>query len=1088
MEDLKMKKLFLIMLCLGLAWSVQADTGRILYEWWHNTTTQPPGNLDDLQAVYDWAAGQTLNTEYPTSFQTPDENRDYWVGQISGWLIPPTTGEYTFWVAADDHCRIWLSYDADPANKAVICYHNDWTNYTEWTKFATQKSAPVFLSKGKPYWIEGLWRDGTGGGFIRVAWEGPEPVGTAASTADLNNMIIPGQYLSDTFVGPDFGAGNPSPDRDQTNVPTGVQTLSWEAVGTGITEYDVYFSEDPNIKEADLLGTVTETQINSPSLVADRTYYWRVDAVVNDANVATGYVWRFYTESWGPTITQQPVDLGIGINCQGTFTIAAEPLKPGYGGTITYEWFRVVGQKDSAANGETNDVSVGTDTSYTTGTEGDYYCVVSNDSASVESNVVELTVVSILMKNQDIGSPSAAGSASINESGIITVTGNGADIWDASDQFHYAYREYYGDIDLRAKVVSMTGGSNEWRKFGVMIRDQLTAGSIHASMMATALQGPAWQGRFQTDTNSQGNQNLGDPDWNNSSPYWVRITRNAATNEFRGYWSWDGVNWTLMAGSGEIGSPQVFPMTDPVYIGLAVTAHESGVLTTATFSNTTVNGSDLFEAPWDPQNIILAPLDSNGWLDYNAAQITFKWDKAQYAPCDATYNIYMSQDRSAVENPESGLQPVASNLSGLMATINNAGVLNLAHDQTWYYRIATSSVVGNDTRPGFVYSVDTIKWVPEISTQPQRLSVVNPPASLILNCVAACLNDDSAALQSYIWKRVIGEKDTDLGGDDQVVFTNNSPVEIERNGKRWYDCSVVLSINNITHEGNYYCVAVNASGAVASNNAYVITKREVLYYSFDTMTGNTVPDLSPSGFDGTMVSSGGEEAEIVYGGLQPGILGKAIYLTGIYDPNAAYVNSGATAYNLGIEGANPKTFSLWAKNQVGDDGGVFSIGTYGNAQQVLGLRTVVGTGNVWMVDTWGDGNRTFTVSPSFMTWTHFVITYDGQRVKIYVNGQKTHDYALTFNLQNEQPFIVGVWGRTGYGYGISPVFTGWIDEVRVFNYALSPAEVADMYVSIAGGNVCAETPAYDYTEDCIVNLEDFAVFAGAWLDSSLVKP
>ncbi|MBN2511859.1 MAG: hypothetical protein JXB18_02865, partial [Sedimentisphaerales bacterium] len=112
----------------------------------------------------------------------------------------------------------------------------------------------------------------------------------------------------------------------------------------------------------------------------------------------------------------------------------------------------------------------------------------------------------------------------------------------------------------------------------------------------------------------------------------------------------------------------------------------------------------------------------------------------------------------------------------------------------------------------------------------------------------------------------------------------------------------------------------------------------------------------------------------------------------------------------------------------------------------------------------------------------------GQRVKIFVNGQKIDDYALTFNLQNEQPFVVGVWARTGYGPGISPVFTGWVDEVRVFNYALSPSAVADLYVSLAGGSVCAEIPTYDFTEDCVVNLEDFAIFAAAWMNSSLVTP
>ncbi|MBN2513183.1 MAG: hypothetical protein JXB18_09625, partial [Sedimentisphaerales bacterium] len=1004
-----MKKwLFLTMLCVGLAWTVQAETGQILYEWWHNEVTQPPGNLTDLQAIYDWTAGQTRNIQFLTSFQTPDEPRDYWVGQMTGWLIAPMTGEYTFRIASDDQSRVWLSPDGNPANKTLICFHDDWNNYTEWTKFATQKSAPVFLTKGKLYWLEGLWRDGTGGGFLRVAWEGPEPIGSAATLSELENMIIPNScmlYLN-SMTESAIGVENPAPARDESNVAVGAQTLSWDPVGTGITQYKVYFGEDPNFQEEDLLGTVTEPQIDSPVLAADRTYYWRVDAAADDPNTAVGDIWWFYTEIWAPAITQQPQDLNIGFDCEGTFTITAEPTKPGFGGTITYAWYKVVDQRDSEIlNGQTDDSPVGTGTSYTTGVEGDYYCVVSNDSATVESNLVKLRIGANLFQNQDIGSPSAAGSASIDDNEIVTVIGNGSDIWGAADQFHFAYREFYGDIDLRAKVLSMSGGSNEWRKFGVMIRDQLTPASIHATMAATATQGPAWQGRFTADADDNGNQNLGDPDWNNNTPYWVRLTRSAATNEFQGYWSYDGINWTLMAGNNEIGSPQVFAMSDPVYIGLAVTAHEAGVLTTATFSDVTVNGKPLFEAPWTPSDIVFSPIDSNGWLDYNASQITLTWNKMQLAPCDVTYDIYMSQDRSQVEDPQSGLQPVASGVTGLTATITNAGVLDLTRDQTWYYRIAATSVVGNDTQDGFVFAINTIKAVPEISTQPQRLTVVDIPASVTLNCVATTLNDDTVALQSYVWKRVIGEKDTDLNGDDQEVYTGSSPTEIDRNGKRWYDCSVTLAVSDIAHEGKYYCVPVNSSGIAISDNASIMTKREVLYYSFDEITGSTVPDLSGSGFDGTLVSTGGEEAEASYGGLQDGIAGKAIYLTGLGDPNAACVNSGATAYDLGIEGSIPKTFSVWVKNQAGDDGGVFSVGTYGKAEQVVGLRTVAGTGNVWMIDAWGNGNRTFTVTPSFMTWTHIALTYDGQRVKIFVNGQKIDDYALTFNLQNEQPFV-----------------------------------------------------------------------------------
>ena len=39
-----------------------------------------------------------------------------------GYVTPPTTGYYTFWIASDDNSELWLSTDANPANKVRIAY------------------------------------------------------------------------------------------------------------------------------------------------------------------------------------------------------------------------------------------------------------------------------------------------------------------------------------------------------------------------------------------------------------------------------------------------------------------------------------------------------------------------------------------------------------------------------------------------------------------------------------------------------------------------------------------------------------------------------------------------------------------------------------------------------------------------------------------------------------------------------------------------------------------------------------------------------------------------------------------------------
>ena len=60
------------------------------------------------------------------------------------------------------------------------------------------------------------------------------------------------------------------------------------------------------------------------------------------------------------------------------------------------------------------------------------------------------------------------------------------------------------------------------------------------------------------------------------APYWIRVTRQGTT--FRGYQSADGTSWTLV-GTVTLNLPAT------AYVGLAVTSHRNGTLTTGTFDD-----------------------------------------------------------------------------------------------------------------------------------------------------------------------------------------------------------------------------------------------------------------------------------------------------------------------------------------------------------------------------------------------------------------------------------------------------------------------------------------------------------------------
>ncbi|WP_297629502.1 PA14 domain-containing protein, partial [Caldilinea sp.] len=93
--------------------------------------------------------------------------------RIRGYLVPPESGDYRFFISADDRGALSLSKDANPANKVVIAYTPDWTNAEVYDKFPEQASGPIALKAGQRYYFEVLYKQGDGKDNLFVAWERP---------------------------------------------------------------------------------------------------------------------------------------------------------------------------------------------------------------------------------------------------------------------------------------------------------------------------------------------------------------------------------------------------------------------------------------------------------------------------------------------------------------------------------------------------------------------------------------------------------------------------------------------------------------------------------------------------------------------------------------------------------------------------------------------------------------------------------------------------------------------------------------------------------------------------------------------------
>jgi hypothetical protein len=174
--------------------------------------------------------------------------------------------------------------------------------------------------------------------------------------------------------------------------------------------------------------------------------------------------------------------------------------------------------------------------------------------------------------------------------GSIQMSGAGTDIWNNSDQFRFAYKQLNGDGTIVAKVRSLVN-TNVWAKAGVMIRGSLDPASTYAFMTPT----PDGRRAFQNRTSFGGGAKTAQSNAGEVTlPLWLKMERKGAN--FTGYYSLDGKNWIInqpdsTSPASDSTNPVRIGMTGDVYIGLAVTSHNSSMTTIAEFSDVSMTGA-----------------------------------------------------------------------------------------------------------------------------------------------------------------------------------------------------------------------------------------------------------------------------------------------------------------------------------------------------------------------------------------------------------------------------------------------------------------------------------------------------------------
>ena len=107
----------------------------------------------------------------------------------------------------------------------------------------------------------------------------------------------------------------------------------------------------------------------------------------------------------------------------------------------------------------------------------------------------------------------------------------------------------------------------------------------------------------------------------------------------------------------------------------------------------------------------------------------------------------------------------------------------------------------------------------------------------------------------------------------------------------------------------------------------------------------------------------------------------------------------------------------------------------------------------------------------------YVLDNARQQVRLYLDGDLKGTIGIAGTpllMQSGQSMRIG---HTGYG---TEWMNGWIDEVRIYNKALSDAQIGWL-----AGRTSAFWVPEDLYQDGKIDFKDFAVLAESWLDEQL---
>ena len=107
--------------------------------------------------------------------------------RLRGYIVPPKTGNYYFWLTANNTAELWISNDSESVNRVQRATVTTGTGKLIWNTSATQKTQWLSLVAGQKYYFDVLHNTGTDADdYVQMGWC-QDDIGTVPSViGDVN--------------------------------------------------------------------------------------------------------------------------------------------------------------------------------------------------------------------------------------------------------------------------------------------------------------------------------------------------------------------------------------------------------------------------------------------------------------------------------------------------------------------------------------------------------------------------------------------------------------------------------------------------------------------------------------------------------------------------------------------------------------------------------------------------------------------------------------------------------------------------------------------------------------------------------------